>query len=290
MNDTINTPALFIKRAEEYQTKEFIIQVFNRNNIGTVSDVIFIKKQNDSKPYNGAIVIFEKWNINSTVERLFDEMSSSVDKTTKFYFNCSRYWIITVHQKKLPECDKKVLVDTALPDQERIRQLEDLVQTMAAKIYYLETVQQQNERRLMDSEYKDMRRHMCNIELISQIEDNRIQQKCSEDNFNQEIQKLRTENQDLLCRLAISAVKTVHECHELQNECHVLEQKIKEQKCILDYTENQTKEMQKLLIEVSDEDPIKPVINTFIEEYCYVSPNNRKRTISALSPELLQIK
>ena len=37
--------SLFIKRAEEYQTKEFIINVFHKKNIGKVNDVTFIKKQ-----------------------------------------------------------------------------------------------------------------------------------------------------------------------------------------------------------------------------------------------------
>ena len=48
MNSTSFTNvALFIKRAEEYQTKEFIIEAFDSNNIGKVRDVKFIKKNND---------------------------------------------------------------------------------------------------------------------------------------------------------------------------------------------------------------------------------------------------
>ena len=43
MNSFINV-ALFIKRAEEYQTKEFIMDAFMVNNIGKVRDIKFIKK------------------------------------------------------------------------------------------------------------------------------------------------------------------------------------------------------------------------------------------------------
>ena len=58
--------SLFIKRAEDYQNKEFIFNVFHKKNIGKVNDVTFIKKQNNvGKSYNGVIVTFEKWYNNS---------------------------------------------------------------------------------------------------------------------------------------------------------------------------------------------------------------------------------
>ncbi len=44
MNSSFTNVALYIKRAEEYQTKEYIIKVFAERNIGKVHDVKFIKK------------------------------------------------------------------------------------------------------------------------------------------------------------------------------------------------------------------------------------------------------
>ena len=117
MNSSFNNVSLFIKRAEEYQTKEFIIEAFSSNNIGNVIDVKFIKKQgNYGKSYNGVVVIFEKWNMNRLVQKLLNEMSTSSDGTTKFYFNQNRYWFVNVHKQKNVECEEVASVDSALPD------------------------------------------------------------------------------------------------------------------------------------------------------------------------------
>ena len=66
--------------------------------------------------------------MNKYVEKLFNQMSESRDGTTRFYFEQKRYWIINVHRQQLPECEEKALVDTSLPDKERINQLEMLSQ------------------------------------------------------------------------------------------------------------------------------------------------------------------
>ena len=89
--------SLFIKRAEEYQTEEFIAKMFKSNEIGKVSNVKFIQKQNNGMNYNGAIVNFEEWNDNKSVKKLLYDMSCSIDGTTKFYFNSRNYWILKVH-------------------------------------------------------------------------------------------------------------------------------------------------------------------------------------------------
>jgi hypothetical protein len=173
--EKFNTVSLFIKRAEEFQTEEFIIQAFNENNIGKVSNVKFIKKQNENgASYNGVIVNFEEWYSNNITERLLNEMSSSLDGTTKFYFNRSRYWIITVHQKKNADTEKRIYVDPSLPNEERIRQLESLVQTMACQIHYQETKLQKNEIIMMEYEQKHSRSHLLNIDLMSQLEDAKV--------------------------------------------------------------------------------------------------------------------
>jgi hypothetical protein len=196
--ETFNTVSLFIKRAEEFQTEEFIIQAFHENNVGKVSHVKFIKKQNDNGvSYNGAIIIFEEWYSNKLTERLLNEMSHSSDGTTKFYFNRSRYWFITVHQKKNPDTEKKIFVDPSLPTEERIRQLESLVQTMASQMHYQEIKQQKNEAIIMECEQKHSRSHLLNIELKSQLEDAKVNELTYqiESVKNQQLTK---ENEDLL--------------------------------------------------------------------------------------------
>ena len=51
--------ALFIKRAEESQTKEFIMNAFKNSNIGIVKEITFIKKNSNGTPYNGVVVILK---------------------------------------------------------------------------------------------------------------------------------------------------------------------------------------------------------------------------------------
>ena len=93
---------LYIKRAEQHHTKDFIVEAFASNNIGKVRDVRFIKKMDmNGREYNGAVVIFEHWSMNALVKQLLDQMSVSKDGTTKFVFDQyrGRYWFINIELK-----------------------------------------------------------------------------------------------------------------------------------------------------------------------------------------------
>ena len=263
MNSSFNNVALFIKRAEEYQTKEFIIQAFNINYIGIVKDVKFIKKNNDfGKIYNGVIVIFERWFSNKKVETLFKEMSSSKDGSTKLFIDQYKYWIINVHKQKLPECEETSIVDQSLPDKERIAQLEALVKSMNSQIFYLQNKQEKSERELMDKEQKETYHHLLNMELKSQLEEKNWEKRWAEDKLNQEIIQLKEENDYLRCKLALTAIDMT--MIETQNE--KLQEEVREGECILEYIQNQAKDMKMLLRGVLETDPIKPVINNYMKE------------------------
>jgi hypothetical protein len=264
MNTSFNNVSLFIKRAEEYQTKEFIIEAFASNNIGKVKDVKFIKKHNDiGRNYHGVIVIFERWNMNRLVQTLFSEMASSPDGTTKFYFNEFRYWIINVHRQKLSECEETASVDPSLSDKDKISKLEELVKSMSAQIFYMQNRQEKSERSMMDLECKETYHHLVNMELRSQLEEKDWEKKWAEDELTDEITKLREENEMLRCRLAFSAIDLVRK----DGQCEKLEQEVRDGSCILAYVENQAQEMKQMLKAVLDTDPVKPVINTYIKEY-----------------------
>ena len=264
MNSTFTNVALFIKRAEEYQTKEFIIEAFNLNNIGKVKDVKFIKKNTDfGKKYNGVIVIFERWNMNRLVQTLFSEMAASPDGTTKFYFDHYHYWIINVHRQKLPECEEIATVDSSLSDKDKISKLEELVKSMSAQIFYMENRQEKTERSMMDTERKETYHHLVNMELRSQLEEKDRERKWAEDELNEEIVRLREENEMLRCRLALNAIDLVRK----ETQCENLQQELRDGSCILTYVENQAQEMKQMLRAVLDTDPVKPVINTYIKEY-----------------------
>jgi len=266
METTFNNIALFIKRAEEYQTKEFIIEAFAANNIGKVSDIKFIKKHSDvGKNYNGVIVIFERWNMNRMVQTLLSEMSASPDGTTKFYFEPYRYWIINVHRQKLPECQELISIDTSLSDKEKISKLEELVKSMSAQIYYMQNRQEQSERSMMDLEHKETYHHIVNTELRCQLDEKDWEKKWVEDEFKEEIKKIREENEILHCRLALNSIELTRKDSQIEK----LQQEIRDNGCILTYVENQAQEMKQMLKGVLESDPIKPVINSYIKEYLY---------------------
>jgi hypothetical protein len=257
--NTERNVTIFIKRAEDYQTKEFIINVFHKHNIGKVKDVEFIKKQNNTgKSYNGVIVIFEKLN-NITI---FNEMNASRDGSIQFYFNNSQYWFITTPNKNvLPKCQEIITIDASLSDKERIKQLEDLVKSMSSQINYMQTKQEQSERNMMEYEHKDTQHHLYNIELQAKLDDKDIEQTWIEADFKEDIDILKTENEALRSHLK----RKYYECEQLREE-------LKEQTCMLSYAENQVVSMKHILNDVSlnvnDELPIKQVIDAYIKEYC----------------------
>lgn len=229
---SFNNVALFIKRAEEYQTKEFIIEAFASSNIGKVRDVKFIKKQGDfGKNYNGAIVIFEHWNMNNIVRRIFNEMSEARDGTTKFYFNIQRYWIIKIHSQTLPECEELIVVDSSLSDKDKITKLEQLVKSMSAQIHYMQTKQEKNERHLMDCEHKQTYHSLVNTELQSQLDEKDWERELIEDELKEEMEKLREENLQMRCRLAIQSIEITRK----DNECNTLRQEVSDQNSIISY-------------------------------------------------------
>jgi hypothetical protein len=252
--NTLNV-SLFIKRAEEYQTKEFIINIFHKKNIGQVKDVKFIKKQNHTgKSYNGVIVTFDKWYNNN----LLNEINSAQNGTFKFNFNNS-YWFINVHKEEfihLPDVIPDVnLPDVNLPDKDRIKQLEDLVKSMSSQINYLK---ERSERTMMDYEHTHTQQHLYNIELRAQLDDKDTERSWIEHDFKEDIDTLKTENKLLSAHLE----RKYYECEGLREE-------LKEQTCMLAYTENQVESMKHIINLIDDDLPIKKVINTYIKEYCF---------------------
>lgn len=263
MNTQFNNIALFIKRAEEYQTKEFIIEAFASNNIGKVRDIKFIKKQNYKTSYNGVIIIFERWNMNNIVQQLFNEMATSIDGTTKFYFDNYHYWIINVHKKKLPECEENIVVDALLSDKEKISKLEELVQSMSAQIHYMQTRQEKAERMMMELERKETQHHLINTELRYQLTEKDLEKSWFENDCKEQLDKLQEENEMLRNRLALAAIDMIRKDIQIEK----LNEEIRDNTCVLSYVENQVNDMKRLLKNVSEKEPVNSKIHTYIKEY-----------------------
>jgi len=236
--------SLFIKRAEEYQNKEFIFNVFHKKNIGEVKDVTFIKKQNNTgKSYNGVIVTFNKWYNNSLIDEIIK------NGTIKFNFNNS-YWFINLHKE--PEVDNvniDIDIDINLSDKDRIKQLEDLVKSMSSQINYLK---ERSERIIMDYEHKHTQQHLNNIELRAQLDDKDAERTWIEADFKEDIDTLKDQNELMCAHLE----RKYYECEKLKEE-------LKEKTCMLSYSENQITEMRHILNDLQDH-PIKE----YIKEYC----------------------
>jgi hypothetical protein len=239
--------SLFIKRAEDYQNKEFIFNVFHKKNIGEVKDVTFIKKQNHTgKSYNGVIVTFKKWHNNSLIDEIME------GGTVKFHFNNS-YWFINLHKE--PEVEKvdnvNIDIDINLSDKDRIKQLEDLVKSMSSQMNYLK---ERSERIIMDYEHKHTQQHLNNIELRAQLDDKDAERTWIEADFKEDIDTLKTEN-ELMCA----------HLERKYYECEVLREELKEKTCMLSYSENQITEMRNIL---NDNDLQDHPIKEYIKQYC----------------------
>jgi len=232
---TINNLMLYIKRAETNHTKELIIEAFASNNIGKVRDVRFIKKMAENgKEYNGVVVIFDSWNMNSYVKQLLDQMSSSPDGTTKFTYDSynRRYWIINVYKTQFPEYEEITTVDSSLPDKEKIKELENLVKSMAVQMHYMQQIQEKTERQLMESECSDTQTRLYNMELHSQLEEKKYIQL----NLEEENDVLR----DRIKWFSVMLKKKEDECDELGDELY-------NNRCILDFVQTQANEMREMV-------------------------------------------
>jgi hypothetical protein len=260
-NKSFMNAALFIKRAEESQTKEFIMNAFKKSNIGIVKEVTFIQKNSKGVAYNGVIVIFERWNMNKYVEALFNKMSESPDGTTRFYFEAKRYWIVNVHKQQLPECEETIVVDSNLSDKDRIKQLEATINSMSAQIYYMQTNNERNERRMMEYEQKDIQKHLINTELQCQLEIKDMEKIWMEEQHQKEIQQLKNEN--LCLRASVSLLETDVAKHSIQEQ--ILKLEVKELDSIINYLENQLEDMSELLSDASNINIIKPIIESYAD-------------------------
>jgi hypothetical protein len=236
--------SLYIKRAEPFHTKEFITEAFSNNNIGKVRDVTFIKKVGDyGKDYNGVIVTFEQWCMNSKVKQLIDDMNSSVDGTIKFTFdlNKQRYWIINVHKPKFENIEETEIpelknINLNFSEKERILELENLVKSMSAQMHYMQTRQEKAEKMLMEHEHNETQYWLNNFELRSQLEEKDMEFKYYENKFQEE-------NEALKCRVACLAIENIKKDREIEE----VRQQLYDESNVLAFVEEQANEMRNMI-------------------------------------------
>jgi hypothetical protein len=246
--------SLYIKRAEPFHTKEFITEAFSTNNIGKVRDVTFIKKTGDfGKDYNGVIVTFDQWFMNSKVKKILDDMNSSVDGTTKFTFdlNKQRYWIINIHKPKFENIEETEIpelnnINLNISEKERILELENLVKSMSAQMHYMQSRQEKAEKMLMEHEHNETQYWVNNFELRSQLEEKDMEIKYYENKFKEE-------NEALKCRVACLAIENIKKDREIEE----VRQQLYDESNVLAFVEEQANEMRNML---KQSDKTKPYV------------------------------
>lgn len=181
MSRTIS--AIYIKRAEAYQTKEFISYIFETQNIGKVQQVQFISKTSDKgQSYNGAIVFFEKMFSNPRVNQMIEQLRASPDGTTRYNYELSRFWFIKEHDPQpQPQLQVQILppvLQTETPhhpldvDFQKMCQLEVKEQTEEAQRLAMENMRLNAENRRLVEENKRLQEKLKEFEDYKKLRAN----------------------------------------------------------------------------------------------------------------------
>lgn len=235
---------LYIKRAEEHHTKEYIIEAFSKNNIGNVSNTTFIKKKTDQGDiYHGVIVEFERWSMSPNVKKLFEQMNTNEDGIAKFHHNKNQYWFIHVYSKKSEEMVVLTKEQHHLSDKDKIIILEDMVRSLTAQNYYFQLKQEKMEKQMMEYERVQTMQSVKNTELsgqvvFSELDKNHYEYMIEElEKYNDELEE---ENEHLHCKLASNSIKLTN----MMRENIVLKEEIKDVTAELGYYLNYLKEIE----------------------------------------------
>lgn len=235
--------SIYIKRAEMHHTKNYIINALYKNNYGNVSDVVFIKKTNDfGKEYNGAIVTFEKWFINSNVTDLFNKINESTDGTAKIFHDnyYNKYWIVNIHKNEIKNVlDVAPMIDSNLDDKDKINYLESMLASMTIQNQILQSAQEKNEKKMMEYEQMNSREYMINCELKNQLEEKDILIEIQEKKYKKEQLELETIIERLNFRINILETNL----NKKRKECLDLKQDLYDEKCINNFVQEELYEL-----------------------------------------------
>ena len=182
MSEFTNT-AIYIKRAETHHTEEYIKNAFNRNLYGTVKSVTFVPKTNESgQKYNGVLVTMELWYKSPAVSKLFEAISVQKNKEYKMIHNHqNRYWIVIKYTNPVTENPiVKLNIDSKLPDAERIKQLELMVNSMSVQMSQLQKTNKLQEELITSHKNDIIHNELVINELMVQLEDSNYLNKCLE--------------------------------------------------------------------------------------------------------------
>ena len=208
--------ALYIRRAELHHTKEYISKALEFNMYGIVKDIQFVAKSSGSIAYNGVIVIFNSVFLNARVISMCNDLTDTVDKTSKIYHDFTgKYWIVNEHkQQELLEHEDDDEIDNIIETMShdtKVDTLTTMLKSSAVQMHYLQKSNQRNERQLMDQSNDETHSFLCNAELRDQIEEHiQYNKELKEDNkaLKEDNRKL---NEELVqCRTMVACLQIQH--------------------------------------------------------------------------------
>ena len=209
--------ALYIRRAELHHTKEYISKALEFNMYGIVKDIQFVAKTSGTVAYNGVIVIFNSVFLNARVISMCNDLTDTVDKTSKIYHDFTgKYWIVNEHKQQELELDKEEdAVDDIIAEMStassKVDALTKIVKSSAVQMHYLHKSIQRNERQLMDQSNDETHSFLCNAELRDQIEEHKEDNaELKEDNKALKEDKRKLNEELVQCRTMVACLQIQH--------------------------------------------------------------------------------
>jgi hypothetical protein len=208
--------ALYIRRAELHHTKEYISKALEFNMYGIVKDIQFVAKTSGTVAYNGVIVIFNSVFLNARVISMCNDLTDTVDKTSKIYHDFTgKYWIVNEHkQQELLELEDEDDVDNiieTIPHDTKVDTLTTMLKSSAVQMHYLHKSIQRNERQLMEQSNDETHSFLCNAELRDQIEEHIQDKKQLKKQLKEQDEDNRQLNEELVqCRTMVACLQIQH--------------------------------------------------------------------------------
>jgi len=180
----ITNLSIFVKRVEFYQTEDYVRQAFTRMGFGEVSTINFIQRIDDAgvHKYNAAIIDFKQWYKSDATAALFADIRNASNGTKQVFHSPTKYWFVTEYH--LSEEDSSLQRDNVArntitgqcSDQDRIQQLEVMVESMAAQLIHVAADRELQAVKITELNDVILKQQNTEASLSKQLEDHISQQ------------------------------------------------------------------------------------------------------------------
>jgi hypothetical protein len=224
--NTNNQTALYIRRAELYDTERYIIDTFKKLNIGIVSKLDIVRRvSNTCQEYNGVLVTFSEWFDTPEANSILSQINAHAEASAKIIHEPmrQRYWIVNKHQEyhERPEQSQA----SAQMSNYSVADLQYIIEEMNRRLFRQDQELQMMRERQQEYEIEHMRLALTNEDLRCELK---------------EKEDIILEQQDKMVCMAIDMARK-------ENECATLMETVREDRSILQLIESQAQDMRLLL-------------------------------------------